>query len=159
MCDKVVNTHFSTIQFVPECYKTQEICHKAFSKGFHSFFYIPERYKTQEMCDRIIPEDSFSIRYVPNQYKTQQMCDEAIDDCLAALKFVPERFVTSKMIKILFPAFYADENMFYFNEDSGNVVFTCNGLGILNIDFNINLDDTNYDEDDPDTIILVRLLA
>ena len=24
---------------------------------------------------------------------------------------------------------------------------------------NINLDDTNYDEDDPDTIIIVRLLA
>ena len=64
------------------------------------------------------------------------------------------------MIKILFTAFYADENILYFNEDSGNVVFTCNGTGILNIDLNnINLDDTNYDEDDPDTIILVRLLA
>ena len=48
----------------------------------------------------------------------------------------------------------------YFNEDSGNVIFTCNGTGILNIDLNnIDLDDTNYDEDDPDTIILVRLLA
>ena len=64
------------------------------------------------------------------------------------------------MIKILFTAFYADENILYFNEDSGNVVFTCNGMGILNIDLdNINLDDINYDEDDPDTIILVRLLV
>ena len=64
------------------------------------------------------------------------------------------------MIKILFTDFYADENTLYFNEDSGNVVFTCNGMGILNIDLdNINLDDINYDEDDPDTIILVRLLV
>ena len=38
------------------------------------------------------------------------MCDEAVDDCLAALKFVPDWFVTRKMIKILFTAFYADEN-------------------------------------------------
>ena len=33
-------------------------------------------------------------------------------------------------------------------------------MAILNIDLNnINLDDTNYEEDHPDTIILVRLLA
>ena len=33
-------------------------------------------------------------------------------------------------------------------------------MGILSIDLNnINLDDTNYDEDDPETIIHVRLLA
>ena len=33
-------------------------------------------------------------------------------------------------------------------------------MGILSIDpNNINLDDTNFDEDDPETIINVRLLA
>ena len=33
-------------------------------------------------------------------------------------------------------------------------------MGILNIDLNhVNLDDTNYDEDDPDTIVLIRLLT
>ena len=33
-------------------------------------------------------------------------------------------------------------------------------MGILKIDLNnINLDDTNYEEDDTATIILVRLLA
>ena len=44
-----------------------------------------------------------------------------------------------------------------FNEDSVSVVFDCNGMDILNIDLNnINLDN-NFDEDDPDTIILIRL--
>ena len=52
------------------------------------------------------------------------------------------------------------ENLLYFNEDSSNVIFNCNGMGILNIDLNnINLDDPNYDEDDPDTIILIRILT
>ena len=33
-------------------------------------------------------------------------------------------------------------------------------MGILNTDLNnINLDDTDYDEDDPETIIYIRLLA
>ena len=50
--------------------------------------------------------------------------------------------------------------MLYFNEDSGNVIFICNKMGILNIDLNnFNLDGTNYEKDDPDTIILIRLLA
>ena len=55
---------------------------------------------------------------------------------------------------------YADENILYFNEDSGNVVFSCNEMSILNIDINnINLDNS-FDEDDPDTIIIIiRLLA
>ena len=44
----------------------------------------------------------------------------------------------------------------YFNEDSGNVVFSCNEMGILNIDLNnIKLDDSNYEQDDPATIILI----
>ena len=33
-------------------------------------------------------------------------------------------------------ALNADERL-YFNEDSGNVAFICNGMGILNIDLNI----------------------
>ena len=44
------------------------------------------------------------------------MCDEAVDDSLAALKSIPDWFVTSKMIKKLFTALYADENILYFNE-------------------------------------------
>ena len=63
------------------------------------------------------------------------------------------------MIKEVFTALFADENILYFNEDSGNVVFSCNKMGILNINLNnINLDN-NFDEDDPNTMILIRFLA
>ena len=55
---------------------------------------------------------------------------------------------------------YADDNIPYFNEDSGGAVFSCNEMDILNIDLNkINLDDTNCNEDDPETIIYIRLLV
>ena len=68
-------------------------------------------------------------------------------------------FVTSKMIKELFTALYADENILYFNEDSSDVTLSCNDMGILNMDINnINIDN-NFDEDDPDTIIPIRRLA
>ena len=88
------------------------------------------------------------------------MWDEAVGDSLAALKLIPDWFVTSKLIKNLLASLYADENMIYFNEDSGNVPTGINnGTGILNKDFNnINLDN-NFEEDGPDTIILIRLFA
>ena len=68
------------------------------------------------------------------------MCDEAVDDSLATLKLIPVLFVTSKMIKKLFTVLHANENILYFNKNSGNLVFNCNGMGMLNIDLNnINL--------------------
>ena len=39
------------------------------------------------------------------------MCDKAVDDSLAALKLIPDWFVTSNMIKELYIASYADENI------------------------------------------------
>ena len=90
---------------------------------------------------------------------TKKVCDEAVDGSLAALELIPDWFVTSKMINKFFTALYADENILYFNEDSGNVVFCCNEMDILSVNLN-NIDlDNNFDEDDPDTTILVGLLA
>ena len=87
------------------------------------------------------------------------MFDETVDYSLATLKPMPDWFVTSKIIKNLNTAVYVGENIFYFNGDSDNVVFNCNEMGILNIDLdNISLDN-NFDEDDPDTVILIRFLA
>ena len=103
-------------------------------------------FKTQEMCDSVIHEDPISIRfllrYVSDQYKTQKMCNKAVDYSLAALKFFPDSFVISKMIKIIVTAFYTDENILYFYDNSNNVGFTCNGMGNLSVDINnTNLDD------------------
>ena len=82
------------------------------------------------------------------------------NDGLATLKFIPDLFVTSKTVKKLLSTLYADDNILYYNEDSVKVIFSCNEMGILNIDLNnINLDVTYYNEDDPETIIHIRLLS
>ena len=137
------------------------MCDNAVNRCFFVFYSIPDQYKTQELCYIVIPEDPSLIVYCPDKYKTQRMRDEAVEDCLAALRLVSDWFVTSEMIKKLFTALYADENILYFNESSGDAVFNCNGLGILNIDHkdhNTTTLDDNFGEDDPDTIILIRFL-
>ena len=52
------------------------------------------------------------------------MCYKAVDTFLSTLNFVPVYwFVTSKMIKKLYNAFSANDNILFFDEDSGNVIF------------------------------------
>ena len=73
----------------------------------------------------------FLIACVPDQYEAQKLCGKAVDDCQAALKFVPGWFVTKKLIKKFSIALYADNIILYLNDNSGNAVFSCNGMGIL----------------------------
>ena len=112
------------------------------------------------MCDKALDDYSYVLELFPDQFKTEEMCDTAVEGCLVTLKFVSDQFVTSTIIKRLYTTVYTDEKILDFDEDFDNVIFNCNEMGILNKDRNcINLDDNNFDEDDPDTIIHVRYLA
>ena len=63
------------------------------------------------------------------------------------------------MIKKLYAALYADDGLLFFDEDSGDLTFCCDQTSILSVNLsNINLDN-NFDENDPDTIIPIKLLA
>ena len=69
------------------------------------------------------------------------------DEALAALKLILYWFITSKMIKKLYAALYVDDDLLFFDEDSGNVTFCCNEMCILSVNLNnINLGN-NCDED------------
>ena len=86
------------------------------------------------------------------------MCDKAVDDSLASLKLVTHCFVTSKIVKNRYNALYPDDNFIYFNGNCDDVVFCCNEMSIISIDLNNIHLDNNSDENDPDTIILIRFL-
>ena len=66
------------------------------------------------------------------------------------------------MIKKLHNTLFTDDDILFFDEDSGNVRFSSDEMDIPSVDLiNINLDDVNFDEDNPDLIILIhiRLMA
>ena len=74
------------------------------------------------------------------------------------MKIIPDWFVISEMIKKIFTALYANENIPCFNEDS-DIVLNYNKMGIVRIDINNISLVNNFDEKDTDTIVLVRLLT
>ena len=142
MCKKAVNISSSAIQFVPECYKTREICDKSVPKDPFMLKYSDDRYKNQEMCDKAFSEEPFLLKICHDSYKTPEMRDKAVDDFPTALKSVPDWFVTSKVIKNLHSALFADDNVLFCDKDSGIVTFSSDEMSILSVDFNNNnLDD------------------
>ena len=85
------------------------------------------------------------------------MRDEAVDDLLAALKLILDWFVTNKMMKKFYTDLYADDDLRFLDNDSGDVTSCCNEIDILSVNLNnINLGD-NFDKNDSDVIIRIRL--
>ena len=110
------------------------------------------------MCDKAVSNDPFILKYCHNRYETYGMCNKVVDDFLPELKLVPDWFVTSKMIEKIHTALFVHDGKLFFDENSVNVTFSTDEMGILSIDHNnFNLDDVIFDEDDPKTIIHVKL--
>ena len=132
MCDKAVDAYLSTIKFIPECHKAQEICNKAVNWCFFVLDSIPDRYKIQQMCDRVVSEDPFLIVYYPDKYITQK----CVMKLLVILLQHWNLFSTGLLQVKRWKKTWKYKNILYLNEGSGSVIFNCNEMGILNIDFN-----------------------
>ena len=94
MCsNKAVDNYPHTLQFAPECFKTQI-----------SVLKLLINIKLKKCVAELFLKILSLIVYCPDKYKTQRMRDEAVGNSLAALKLVPNWFAISKMIKELFTA-------------------------------------------------------
>ena len=77
--------------------------------------------------------------------KLKKMCAKSVDNFLPTLKFVPDWFFKSKMIKKRYNALFSDDDILFFDGDSGNVTFSNDEMSILSVDLNIiNLDEANF---------------
>ena len=101
---------------------------------FFVFNSVPDPHKTQELCERVVSKNPFMLENCRDRYQAPEMCDVAVDDLLPALKFVTDCFVTSKMIKKLHTALFGDDNILFFDEDSGNIKFSSDKMGNFSID-------------------------
>ena len=116
---------------VTDCNKNKKMCSKAVDNCVYSlgvaYKICPDCYK---ICNKAVSNDPFMIKYCLDRYKAQEMCDKAVDDFLPALKFVPNWFVISKMVKKLDHVLFANDDILFFDEDSGNVTFYSDEIDI-----------------------------
>ena len=84
--------------------------------------YVPERYKTQQICDKAILENGGTLKFLPDCYKIQEMYNKAVDNYPYVLEFVPERYKTQKKNLInLSVLIFLQQNLFLMLYDLRNV--------------------------------------
>ena len=116
------------------------MCDRAFNRCFFVSDFVPDWYKTQEICYSLVSENNFLIVYCLGKYKTYRMCDEAVDDCLVTFKFIPDWLITSKMLEKFDNALHTNDDILY-NEDFDKVTFIANQGYILSVDLDkVNLE-------------------
>ena len=135
MSNKSVNTSPSAVLFFLNAIK------------FFTLKYCQNRYKTQEMCGKkTVSDDLFILKYYHDKCKSQEMCEKIADDFLPALKFVLDCFVTSKTIKKLHTDLFTGDD----------ILFLIKILVMPHLPIKF---DVNFNRDDPETIIHVRLMV
>ena len=68
--------------------------------------FIPDLFKTQEMCNEAAGACPWTLEHVPNDLKTQEMCNEAVRRGPWNLRHVPDWFVTQQQIKAWHDDYY-----------------------------------------------------
>ena len=61
------------------------MCTNAVKKFPFVIRYVPDQYKTQEMCDKVIIENYRTLKYVPDYYNNQNVCDKVVDNYVHVL--------------------------------------------------------------------------
>ena len=94
------------MQFVPECYKTHEMCDKTVDFWPFVIDSVADWYKAQEICDKVASSDHFMLKYCVDRYKTKEMYDKTVAAFLPTLKFIPDLFVMKKGFKNLMTLYF-----------------------------------------------------
>lgn len=89
------------LRYIPEQYKTKEICDRAFKKNVWNLSDIPDQFKTAEMCMKAVGESGFLLRHVPDKLKTTEMCKIAVKDDGNGTPDVPERLYDKELAKLV----------------------------------------------------------
>ena len=70
MCNQTVNNYADALEYVPECFKTQDIYDKAVDNYPSAIQCVPECFKTQEMFDKAVDTCTVVFHSVLYWYKT-----------------------------------------------------------------------------------------
>jgi len=66
-----------------------QICLEAV-KNWYNLKYVPEKFKTVEMCNIAVKDNGYALIYVPEEFKTLDMCIEIVKQETWAFMVVPE---------------------------------------------------------------------
>ena len=95
--------------FIPDHFKTREMCKAIMRIMPEAFHCIPDRFKTQEMCIKAVEADPLNLGNVLDHLKTREMCDAAAREDPSSLIYVLDWFVKLQQVNMWYDD-YDDDN-------------------------------------------------
>lgn len=89
--------------------KIMTMCFNEVKSKKDALRYIPDGFKTYDLCKCAVEYNGMSLEYVPQTYITYELCRIAVSSCYTALAFVPPKYMTEEMITGAFDNFISDE--------------------------------------------------
>ena len=78
MCNEAVHIEPLLLAYVPDRFKTQEMCNEAV-RNKPCMLLVPDHLKISKTCNEIMHTMPLTFHSIPDQYKTQEMCKKAIE--------------------------------------------------------------------------------
>ncbi|MDR2580089.1 MAG: DUF4116 domain-containing protein [Fibromonadaceae bacterium] len=79
-----------SLEFVPEKFKTADLCMVAVLENGAALAFVPESVMTEEICLAAVKNNGNVLKHVPEKFKTLEVCLAAVKDTSYAIDFVPE---------------------------------------------------------------------
>ena len=98
------------MKFLPEKYKTKELCDIAVKENPVALKYVPEDMITPDLCESVVKENGYNLKDVPFKHRTEEICEMAIKDNGYALRYVPSSQRTFEICDAAFADVRADND-------------------------------------------------
>jgi len=83
--------------FVPDEYKTQELCTLAVARDGMALKHVPPEMRIPELCKRAVYNDTRTLEFVGENEKTKELCLMAVKNHGSALEYVPYQLRTAEI--------------------------------------------------------------
>jgi hypothetical protein len=102
--------------FVPDEFKTMEMCKRAVRSNSANVKYVPHIFITEELCAEIIGDPRGGhLKYVPQHMRSRQICEVAVRLRGSDLLHVPRSVLTADFLRATIE--YSGENLCYVPDD------------------------------------------
>ena len=98
------------LEFVPDEYKTEEICKIAVQQNGYALEDVPVEYRTEEICKIAVQQNGYALEDVPVEYITEELCKIAIHETGWSLEYVPVEYITEELL------FMAQQTVLYYHD-------------------------------------------
>ena len=79
ICEIAIENDPFLLEYIPDKYKSYDLCKKAFNQCLSTVIYIPDKYKSAEMCNYVCNKDPFLLNYFPDECITKELRNNIIN--------------------------------------------------------------------------------